>query len=459
MSRSRAETSPGHAPNVGRETIEGYVLDGAYPSNLHREFTPNWIDAMLRHKGIAPPRAPGAPFRLLDLGCGDGIHLVVMAAAHPESEFVGIDAQPGLADRAAEVARACGVTNVAFREALFCDLADPPEPAFDYVTAQGVMSWVSAENQAHLRRLAAAHVRPNGIVALGYNTLPGWRDALAFQQLIRQLADAATGDAVARFHAALKRIRALGEAGAPSFSGPFMAWIDALRTTLPAAYFPHEYLNRHWTCFWSAEMIEAMAASGLAFAAPGRTDQLREDFALRVDQRRQLKKIADTLARATAMDVFVNSCFRTDLYAPALRRLERPNAARLDGWWAAAVAAESAAWECPTPAGRLAFDIGPARALLEGLQQGPATLRALAKGSGATTTEVLDAADALFVAGHILPAGPPVPVPAAAAVNAWVRAGARRKGAIHALAGAYGPMPVLPRDMTDAAALRRLGIG
>ncbi|HYD13267.1 MAG TPA: class I SAM-dependent methyltransferase [Allosphingosinicella sp.] len=442
-----------------RGTIEGYVLDGQYPSNLHREFAPNWIDAMLRHKGVAPPRAPGAPFALMDLGCGDGLGLVLMAAAHPEGQFQGIEAQPGLTEGAAKIARECGIGNVGFRSLRFADLADPAEPGFDYVTAQGVMSWVDAENQAHVRRIAALHVRPCGVACLGYNTLPGWKDALAFQQMVRQFADAETGDAVARFDAALARIRAMSKAGAPAFSRAFMAWIDNLRATLPAGYFPHEYLNRHWTCFWAAEMIEAMAGAGFVLAAPGRAEQLREDYALKKAQRRQLAAIADPLARATAADIFTNACYRVDIYARALRPLDESRASRLDGWWAATVAAADAVYECRTPAGRLVFDNGAARAVLAGLEAGPATLHAIARNFAGTAQEVLDAADALLVAGHILPAGPPADTPGAAALNGLIRASAGAPGAIDALAGAHGPMPVAPRDMGDAATLRRLGIG
>ncbi len=75
-----------------RDSIDGYVAEDVYPSTFQREFAPPWIDAMLRHKGLVPPRQGRSAFRLLDLGCGDGLGLIAMAAAHPEGEFLGIDA-------------------------------------------------------------------------------------------------------------------------------------------------------------------------------------------------------------------------------------------------------------------------------------------------------------------------------------------------------------------------------
>lgn len=426
-----------------RANLQGYVLDDVYPSQFHREFTPNWIDTMLRHRGVEPPRRPGEPFSMMDLGCGDGLGLIVIAAAHPEGRFVGVDALPAHADLGTRVAASCGVTNVSFRCALFSDVEDPPEPVFDYVTAQGVMSWVGPDNQRHTRRIAASHLRPGGIFCVGYNALPGWKDALAFQQMVRMLADEETGDAVARFDAALARIRAMGAAGAVMFSASFMEWIDDLRARLPAAYFPHEYLNRYWTPHWSADMIEAMAALGFAFAGPGRTDRLRDDFSLKAAQRCEIARLGDPSARETAADIFLLSTFRVDLYDRAVARAAAPEEARLDGWWAATAAAGQADYACRTPAGTLKFDNDAARAILSVLEKGPSTLRAVhAEGKGGTQEEVLNGADALFVAGLIVPAGPASDTPAAAAVNRHVRRAAAEGKGINALAGRHGPMPV-----------------
>jgi SAM-dependent methyltransferase len=426
-----------------RDSIQGYVIDGVYPSNFHAEFTPNWIDAMLLHRGIAPPRAPGGTFALMDLGCGDGLGLIIMAAAHPEGRFFGLDALPAHVALGTRTAAECGVANVSFRCALFSDVAEPSEPDFDYVTAQGVMSWVSADNQHHVRRIATSHLRPGGIACLGYNALPGWKDALAFQQIVRRLSDEETGDAVSRFDAAVERVRAIGAAGAALFSKPFMAWIDDLRARLPGSYFPHEYLNRDWTPHWSAVMIEAMADHGFSFAAPARTDRLRDDFSLKGAQRAEIAKMADPLTRELATDIFLQSSYRVDLYDRQASRAAAAPEARLDGWWAATAPAAEAKLTCRTHAGTLTFDNDAARAIMAGLESGPAMLRTIhSKGKAGTEQDVLNGADALFIAGLIRPAGPPVTAPAAAAINALVARKAVDGAVIAALAGRYGPMPV-----------------
>lgn len=455
MEAGRSSPSPPRddLPPV-RASLQGYVLDDVYPSNFHPEFTPNWIDAMLRCRNVAPPRAPGVAFAMMDLGCGDGLGLTIVAAAHPEGRFVGVDALPAHVERGTSVAASCGVANVSFRCALFSDVEDPLEPTFDYVTAQGVMSWVGADNQQHVRRIAASHLRPGGIFCAGYNCQPGWKDALAFQQMVRMLADEETGDGAARFGAAVERIRAMGAAGAAAFSRTFMEWLDGLRARLPASYFPHEYLNRYWTPHWSAEMIEAMAAHGFSFAAPAHAARLRDDFSLKAAQRAEIARMANPLARETAKDIFMRTTFRVDLYDREASRVPVPADARLDSWWAAASSEDQAEYACKTAAGTLKFDNDAARAIMAALQSGPATLRCIHIGGQAgDEADLLDGADALFVAGWIVPAGPASASPGAVAVNAHV---GREAAAIGALAGSHGPMPLstraIERALSDGAA-------
>lgn len=79
------------------QSIDGYVGDSLYPSSFHPNFAPPNIDAMLVHAGIASPRghATRAPFTMADIGCGDGVGLILNAAAHPEGHFIRHRRQPG----------------------------------------------------------------------------------------------------------------------------------------------------------------------------------------------------------------------------------------------------------------------------------------------------------------------------------------------------------------------------
>lgn len=71
--------------------------------------------------------------RVLDLGCGSGHAVNLMAREYPRSEVVGLDLAPeAIADAEAERA-AMGLANASFVVADAADLA--PEPAYDVITA------------------------------------------------------------------------------------------------------------------------------------------------------------------------------------------------------------------------------------------------------------------------------------------------------------------------------------
>ena len=436
--------------------IDGYLAEGNYPSNFTREFAPAWVDAMLRARGVAPPRAPREPFALLDLGCGDGIGLVILAAAYPEGRFVGIDALPGHVAHGQSAAARLGIGNVSFRCALFSDVEDPAVPEYDYVTAQGVIAWVSAANREQVYRIAASHLRPNGVAVLGYNAMPWWKDVLVFQRMVLALSETKAGGAVARFDAAVAQLQAMRAAGASPFAEAFWNWFDSGRKTLPHSYFPHEYLNTHWAPQWSDQIAGAMAARGFALAGPGGVSRLREDFAFRAAQRRALGEIADPTARELAADIFSNDSFRIDIFARPVRTgLGRtgPAQARLDGWWAGMAAEADADFGCATPAGRLKFDNAAAHAILRGLEAGPQSLRALHAGCvGPTEADILNAADALFIAGLIAPAEPLAETPLAAALNAETACAARHGDGVQALVGPHGAFAINPRSIAAAFA-------
>lgn len=69
---------------------DGYVVDVPYPTFVHRQAMPTWLNMVVQQQGIQAPDLK-RPFRYLELGCAMGIHLHLTAAAHPQGHFVGVD--------------------------------------------------------------------------------------------------------------------------------------------------------------------------------------------------------------------------------------------------------------------------------------------------------------------------------------------------------------------------------
>jgi len=412
MARSDSDTDR----SAASQSIDGYVGDSLYPSSFHPNFAPPNVDAMLVHAGIASPRriGPRAPFTMVDIGCGDGVGLILNAAAHPEGHFIGIDGNPDHVARGTVIATEIGLDNIAFHHQYFdAALAAQPGSVADYVQCQGVLAWVSETNRTHVLDLAAHMLKPGGVFAVGYNCLPGWTPMVAFQQMLWSLADGLPGTPTQRFETALEQLRATD-----IFETSQWEWIDGLRATLPTDYFAHEYLNRHWSPLWSGAVLEAAAARGLTLAGQARPNRLRADFALKAAWRDTLSSIANPAARECAVDLLTRNWFRTDLFVkPPFARLSRTEQARarMHGWWSAVRPAEEACFEARTAAGTIRFDNDAARAIVKTLANGPQPLTVVPDIGQA---DLFNALDALVMAGEIVPADPPADVPLAAATHA-----------------------------------------
>ena len=147
----------------------GYDVSVGYAANFLREIAPDWLRFCIRAHGFEPPQT-GPDYRYLDLGCGPGFHICLLAAANPGAEFVGVDFQSDHIAQCEALATAAGLTNVRFVQADFLDLAAawPAElGAFDYIGVYGILSWVSAELRAAVFQCVAHASKPGTVAAFG----------------------------------------------------------------------------------------------------------------------------------------------------------------------------------------------------------------------------------------------------------------------------------------------------
>ncbi len=106
------------------------LADAKHNRVLVEVFLPSVADGLVMRKlksGI----------RVCDLGCGEGLAVMRMAAAFPESEFVGIDVSEAVIRKADASAEKQGISNVRFIQLDAATLTENRrlEAYFDYVTA------------------------------------------------------------------------------------------------------------------------------------------------------------------------------------------------------------------------------------------------------------------------------------------------------------------------------------
>jgi SAM-dependent methyltransferase len=130
--------------------------------------------------GLDP--APPTDCRVLEIGCGDGMNLVSMAAGLPGMSGLGIDRAAAPLARGRRYAEALSL-DVELRA---LDLLEADELGeFDYVIAHGVYAWVPEPVREALLAVAARALAPQGIAFVSYNALPGGHVRRTMRDLLR----------------------------------------------------------------------------------------------------------------------------------------------------------------------------------------------------------------------------------------------------------------------------------
>lgn len=372
-------------------------------------------------------------FAFCDLGCGVGLTAGAIAASNPRARVWGIDFNPGHIALARALADEAGLANVTYLEADFADLADAPPPdmpAFDCVSLHGVWAWVSDATRAAIVRFLARHVKPGGVVHVGYNALPGWQEMMGLRRLLAEVGGGAAGRSDRRIEVAMAAARELNAANARHLKrSPFAQRVLSSERGLPAVYLAHEYLNENWRPMFHAEVAAAFAEAKLTFAAAGELPENFPDLCLDDAQRAVVDRLPTASARETAKDLCVERAFRHDVFVRGPRPLtpSRRHAILSAVLLMAARPGEDPEFEIEVPGGKASLSRQAYEPVFAALAERPRTAGELAviASQGGTATapaEILAMLIASRQAVH-------VPFPEAAPAEAgrrWAAAVARR---------------------------------
>ena len=208
------------------------------------------------------------PFRYMDLACGNGLTLALLADAYPHGEFVGIDINPDHVARAKERADRASLANVTFHQGDVQDLDAGTYAKFDYVAASGVYSWIDPERRAKLRQFVAGIANDGGLIYLDYSSQPGMAQTAPLYRILRDLGKNFAGSSAERLTQAARAADQMRTDGARFFEyNPIAA--ARLETILqnPPEDEAHEVFNLQENGFWSSEVISDMEGDGCNFLA------------------------------------------------------------------------------------------------------------------------------------------------------------------------------------------------
>jgi len=296
-------------------TPEEYVTDVPYLRNFVDDLGPSRLRLAAALNGFAPP--PATDFDYCELGSGTGDTTVTLAAAYPGARFVGVDVNPEHVTFARSMASRAGLANVRFLERDFEGLLDGGEalPAFDYLGAHGVLSWVSAAKRKAVIALAAAKLKPGGLFYVSYNALPGWAAIEPLRRLMVDSAGGVPGTSLDRARHGLALAKLLNDTGAEYFTSNPTArsMLETMRKSgLP--YVVHEYLHAHWSPMYFADVAREMAAADLYFIGQIPLHLNYRDLSLPPALVSLFKGVDNRVAFETLKDFALNEFFRSDVY-------------------------------------------------------------------------------------------------------------------------------------------------
>jgi SAM-dependent methyltransferase len=294
----------------------GYNTDLGYTFGYYREISPEWLDFVALSKSVTPP---AGAWRYLELGCGQGYGLLLLAALNPEHDFFGIDFNPVHITHARTLATAAGLTNVRFEEADFAALAsDWPADwgQFDYITAHGIYSWLHPDVCAAIVQLMNHASRAGALVYLSYNALPAWFSSHPIQHLMRLWQTTESLESVKAIETGIKRLETLtaAQTGMTRMLPGMKAMLDKVGKH-DRAYLVQEYLHDNWHPRWFDQVVEEVKPAKLSYVGTASMG----DLFLRSFMPQKFKDIVqdygDPIVQEVMIDTLVNQSFRRDVFS------------------------------------------------------------------------------------------------------------------------------------------------
>jgi SAM-dependent methyltransferase len=293
----------------------GYITDVAYP----RAFVPQVSPALLRLVAAVNghPAPPEDDFDYCDLGCASGDTITTFAAANRGARFVGVDFNAQHIAQARERARQGELENVRFLERDFADLAKDDLPAFDFIVAHGLWSWVSPKKRDAILEFVRGHLKPGGLFYVSYNALPGWAAIEPLRRLMRELAPATSAKAgsLERARDGFAFAQRLADSGAAYFaSHPTAKSMLALMQKGGSAYVAHEYFHDDWEPMYFADVARTLTASGLGFLGQVPLYANVRELAIPPSLKKVAESVTDRVTLEGLKDFATNELFRSDVY-------------------------------------------------------------------------------------------------------------------------------------------------
>lgn len=336
-STAPAEFSPGNGDELaldaapGPEAVPAMTLGSVdYPTGFYVEQTPVHLRYVAALHGAPMPPIDGR-FDYCELGCGPGETVTMLAAAHPEGRFIGIDLMPAHIEYARKVVDSAQLTNVQLITADVMEFDVSSVPDFDFITMHGLYSWVPEPVQGALREFMRSKLKPDGLAYVSYNAMPGWSAVEPLRHFFVQIAERLEGDVTGKVRQILEMLVQLEQGDAPFFQENPVAR-QKLQRLLEAdvRYVAHEFLGANWQPLYVEQMHEDMERAGLSYLGDADIQGSVLDPVASLELGGVIADSTDRRTRESLVDFALNRFFRRDVFKKSADSKARPGGAALD---------------------------------------------------------------------------------------------------------------------------------
>ncbi len=305
-----------------------YVTDVSYVRRIDNDLAPVRLRLVAALNGFSPP--PKDDYGYCELGCGFGDTTIALAAANPRARFFGVDIIADHITEGKRVAKEGELTNIELLQRDFEGL-DAEVPDFDYVTAHGVLSWISPAKRAAMIAFAKRKLKPGGLLYLSYNAMPGWAAIEPLRQILLSATMGVECDSTERARRGLAFAKELEAAGSDYFrSNPTAKEMLKLMEKEGLTYVAHEYLNSSWVPMYFAQVAFELAQNDLHYVGSLPLHTNYRDVALPSAVAKLFEKMTDRLTFESMKDLALNEFFRRDVFVKG-----RPTRDGASAYWSA----------------------------------------------------------------------------------------------------------------------------
>ncbi len=277
---------------------------------FRRELTPTWLSATTLLAGHRPPD-PDRPLRVLDLHCGVGVTAAVIAAVHPAAEVWAVDDRPAMVERTDRLVASAALRNITVLEAGLADDALPS--SIDVALIDDVVSTTNSSGRAQLAASIVRHVRPGGLVVVGYRTRIGWSEVIPLRCLALLFAQAGQVPVSWQRRAIvdlLVRLRAGGASYITDRSA--VSALVELTESMEEEQLAEVLLTPHLEPMGFVDVAEWLAPSGAAFLGTARLGDL--DIGDESPLHELLDDTQDDALREAFRDLITRATYRIDVF-------------------------------------------------------------------------------------------------------------------------------------------------